>query len=178
MAKTATQATLSPYALATGKRIYASEAQSVAEQLNYAFQNTTITYFSFVAADAGWNGDPDTMATHAVHFDGSAIDTWEVVYQGQIYVDPDVQTIRCISNADVGAASVGNVRFTIGATNGTNTHSSTSSQTVDLNTSSTGTGWLQFEIEIRYHSGAAAIQLTFITVEGKKPASIPSPISE
>lgn len=105
----------------------------------------------------GWGTSGNEVATHQVTFPTTS--GYTTRYTGQVYIDPDVTQLTCVSECTFPASNTGRVRFTVGGANVVNTHAagSTTTTTGTLATSSTGTGLQTFTIEVDHQTGASPL---------------------
>lgn len=178
MAKTATDTSIGPNSFALGLGIFENGIQTVVEALNhYAGENTT-TFFSFRCLEAadplGPNIDP-----HVVVFRNDA--TPIVRFSGEIWIDPDIQQIRIDAGAFLAASQEVDIEFTIGGGADTITLTSGSADDYEgsgiIATSSTGTGWQDFDIELTHVTGTTDCALNYLRCEGLRivASDLPDP---
>lgn len=183
MAKTQTQATLSPLQLTTGREIYLEDARTVAEQQNYTFGYSVATYFSLVTAAAGWQDTGDqALETHETYFPASA--SFSTYYTVPIFINADVDQVQFGGECTVAATNTCQIRITVGGAapqtvDFTNANNGTE-KTADFVTSSTGTGWQTVTLELARSVGASATnQLKALRLEAQViTTGLPSPPDE
>lgn len=197
MSRTSSKTTISPATYVLGRPVFAEDARTVIEQLNWSFQNRTQVHVSQTCAPAGWGGAPSSplqAQTLSLEFRAPAAGAIEVL-RYELKIQPEVTQVN------IGAAVDGlvngtpddevNVLFkaydaTTGALLSTLTltftgESENDTQKVDqFNTSTIGTSWVQFAIEL----DAQAVQvgsspvLRRVRIQDRKETTLPAPVVE
>ena len=177
MAKVKAAGELSPFAFSVGNRITWQDLKAAIEALNYAYAEQPEIYANLVS---GRDEDLSTFSvdTHAVEFQNTSTS----LYVFQIWIDPDILTIRLRAEMDLDNPSNSDLTINIGA------HSEVMSFLApgvveivrDVAVTSIGTGWQRVELIGERLNGAADNILTRWSIESLPipAASIPDPPNE
>lgn len=177
MGKTATQGTLSPFAFGPGLPIYEADVQTVAENLNYVAGESPTVYFSLICGTHAW-GSAGSIATHNVVLSSSAGAV--TYYEGHVWIDPDEQQISVAAAFNnLVAPNTIDVTWTLGLASQVVSYTSADEDVEKSHTfatSSTGTGWRSFKVQINHTAGSAAnIELHSIRMEAEPIAATDLP---
>ena len=197
MSRTSNKTTISPATYVLGRPVFAEDARTVIEQLNWSFQNRTQVHVSQTCAPPGWGGAPAVhfqAQTLSIQFRSTGAGSIEVL-RYELKIQPEVTQVT------VGAAVDGLVNgspddevdvlfkaydATTGALLSTLTltfvgEAENDAQEVDhFNTSTIGTGWDQFAVELDAQSvqvGSSPV-LRRLRIQDKKETTLPAPVVE
>lgn len=152
MAKTATDTSIAPNTYAVGLGIIHTGVRTVIEYMNYVLGEMTTTYFCH-ASVRQFGAGPSFVETAFL-----ATSTPYTAYEGEIWIDPDVQEITVIAECTtVGGNSV-EIDVVIGSDT-LNLNNFTGAATIEdsgqLQTATSGTGWRSYSVTLTHTVGSS-----------------------
>lgn len=178
MAKVQTTTEIPPETFTVSQGIYTEDLEAVVEMHNLSFglgvaaglAGQLSGYFDF----SGFTN----LGPAEVTFNTAS--GYSRRYRGQVWIDPDAANLELRSVVTMPAANTGRVRFTVGATTSVHNHAaaSTTTTTSTLATSATGTGLVDFELELDHQTGSsdACILEDWYLQAQAVTSSLPSPV--
>lgn len=175
MAKTPTNATLSPGVFTPGNYIREEDVQTVQEALNYAFQESMRQHLYVLAGDDGWA--TNAVATHEAPIPTTSGAT--VLYRWQQWIDADQEFVDVGFSVTIAGADQVDVDFDIGGvTNSTfNLTSGTASASETLDVSGLS-GLVSCTCTVDHSSGSATLVPDWWFCQERNQPTIPSPPDE
>ena len=175
MAITATDTSIGPNTYGVGNPVFYAGLQTAQEYMNYAFQETTTTYFSFLT-------DEDVVGGHRSDIFQLSLFT---IYTGRIWIDPDVQGITVAARLAALTLGDARVQFVIGS--GTaNLDVTAPSSEAEVSSTLTAasinqTGWVFYSVNTEILSGSVSGRvLLHVRAQSTRvtAANIPAPVNE
>ncbi len=196
MTRTAAKTTISPATFVLGRRVFAEDALEVVEQLNWSFQNRTHLHVSHGCAPAGWGGGSGQKLAQTLGISFRAPGTSYEVLRYPLYIQPEVTQVEFGAAVDDLTNPGPNDQVQVSchaydATTGTLLASVTlatfdgsadndTEKTAQFNTSTIGTGVIQFAVEIEAVNAGGGTRgvLRRVRIQDKKESTLPAPVVE
>jgi len=181
MAKEQAVATLAVRRLEAGADVFYEDALAVIKQLHWSFGYRPQVHLNQAWGDETvWSSE---MGAHHITFGEAPLATWRAVIRTDVRIQPEVVTLVVAASCDFDTGGDdGDVKITVGAANTTinfTTSDDGNEKTAELATSSTGTGWLAVEVDIRANTLGGNGVLRHVSVQDKAiTSSLPSPPNE
>ena len=176
MARTAAVSTLSPLVFSPGSAIQAEDVLAVAQQLNWSGARRVTTH---ACLNTGDNTDVIIIGTNKCVVTAT-VGVFRVRVRHTSRISRDALQVQVRYRVNVASAGTTiRSRVTVGgATAVTTSHTSAGNSTdttVTLNTSSTGTGFVSWTLELERQSGAARSYLGYYIAEDLAIVTLPAP---
>jgi len=177
MTREAEATTLQPLRFALGSMVTQEDLQKLIKQANWTYANRPMLHVSKSCGPAGWT--TDAPALHGIEFrtGAGAVE----VFQGDVYILPETTKIIVGAACSFPSGETGNVTIDIGGGGATLSHADADNDTElrdEVLTSSTGTGWLKFIVELTRTAGTGTATLLRFRIQDKVPESLPAPVLE
>ena len=181
MSKTQAASTFAVRQLEAGMDVFHEHVQEVIEQLNWSFG-----YRPQVHLNQAWGDETvwgNEMGAHHIDFGEAPLATYRAVIRGDIRVQPEVVNLVVAASCDFDTSGDdGDVKFVVGSAtttlNFTDADNDAEKKT-EIATSSSGTGWLAVEIDIRANTLNGLAVLRHLSIQDEAiTSSLPDPPNE
>lgn len=156
MAKTQTSSTLPPEVYSVSQGILDRPVRAVVEMHNLAWGLGCAQVICGQRSGFFDASGFTSLGPHEITFQAGS--GYSTRYRGQVWIDPDIATLNVYATATMPASNTGRVRITIGGAQvvlTTHTAGATTTSTGTLATSSTGTGLVDFQLELDHQTGSS-----------------------